>query len=99
MQHEVVERAKSGIAIQKLVPLGHYLDMAESTKDVPHNPTRYQALSVAALDIIRRFRQDEQVRDTCKDSNALLELLENVDFEVARQAGSSAQFVFTPRAA
>lgn len=99
MQQDVVERAKSGIAIQKLVPLGHYLDMAESTRDLPHNPLRYQALSVAALDIIKRFQSDEQVRDTCKDSNALLELLENVDFETARNAGSTAQFQFTPRSA
>jgi hypothetical protein len=99
MQQEVVERAKSGIAIQKLVPLGHYLDMAESTNDLPHNPMRYKALSVAALDIIKRFRSDEQVRETCKDSNALLELLENVDFEAARDAGDLAQFQFTPRAA
>lgn len=99
MQQEVVERAKSSIAIQKLVPLGHYLDMAESTKDLPHNPLRYQALSVAALDIIKRFRSDEQVRETCKDSNALLELLENVDFEAANYAGATAPFKFTPRAA
>jgi ABC-type enterochelin transport system substrate-binding protein len=99
MQQAVVERAKSSIAIQKLVPLGHYLDMAESTRDLPHNPTRYQALSVAALDIIKRFHSDEQVRETCKDSNALLELLENVDFEAARDAGTLNQFKFTPRAA
>jgi hypothetical protein len=80
-QDDVVTRAKSGIAIQKLVPVGEYLDLADSTSVLESNPTRYQALSVAALDILRQFRTDTRVRETCQESTALQELLDNVDFE------------------
>lgn len=82
MQDEVVARAKSAMAIQKLVPLGEYLDLADGTTILQSRPSRYQALATTALDIIRTFRDDQLVRDTCQDSSALLELLQNVDFEV-----------------
>lgn len=81
MQDEVVARAKSGMAIQKLVPIGEYLDLADCTAILKSNPSRYQALAVTALDIIRTFRDHQLVRDACHDSTALLELLQNSDFE------------------
>jgi hypothetical protein len=80
MQEQVVARAKSGIAIQKLVPIGEYLDLSESGI-LESNPLRYQALACAALEIIRTFRTDATVREACHDSSALLELLENLDFD------------------
>jgi len=84
MQEQVVARAARGIAIQKLVPIGEYLDLADSTDILESRPGRYMALAVAAKEIIRQFRKDEGVRDACRDSTALLELLDNADFEVGQ---------------
>ncbi len=85
-QDDVVMRAKSGIAIQKLIPVGEYLDLADSTAILESNPTRYQALSVAAMDILRQFRTDTRVRETCQESTALQVLLENADFDAGTGA-------------
>lgn len=86
MQEQVVARAARGIAIQKLVPIGEYLDLADSTDILASRPERYMALAVAAKEIIRQFRTDEGVRDVCRDSTALLELLDNADYEVGQGA-------------
>lgn len=80
IQDDIVARAKSGMAVQKLIPLGEYLDLMESRVLEPH-PTRYQELSIEALAIIDKFRTDRGVREACGDSTALSELLENVDYK------------------
>jgi hypothetical protein len=85
IQDDVVARAKSGLAIQKLVPLGEYLDLSENGI-LASDPVRYQTLATEGTFILRQFRTDERVRDICQDSPALLALLENVDFEAGAGA-------------
>lgn len=79
VKNEIVERATGNIAISKLVPVGEFLDLAD-TGVVECSPERYRALAAAVVEMLTEHKRNPLVRKVCADSLALTELLENVDF-------------------
>ena len=77
----IIERAAGNLAVSKLVPVGRYLDLVDAG-ELCLDPLRYQAMAVGALDMLKQYRTNPTVRAACGNSQALADMLENIDFAV-----------------